>query len=479
MARCSLRPLIHRLVVPGLVIACATPALPTCGGGGGGGRGGAVVGIGGPQQTEVYVVPWKLYAPGQVPQANGGFILHWFPASADESRKSRLQVSRLLSIYSGKCVAMAIVTPDNKPLVDKFAPDGKLSLAVLTDGAGVELGRVAASPKGLDAYDVEKLVTKQLDAKEDALKAQLKAAKIKAEGGDKEGAITDYKAVMDQKCLFPAKAKDAAKALQKLGVAVEISALMAAPDAIHTGTVAKQVERTMTRGLRAEERGEYTLAKHFYQEAQAMDPGDPVPLRFLGELCRHHTGEWEQSGTIFRAILDMPADPLSRAVALHGLGKMTIHAGKYEAGLAMFQQSIEAYPLALTYRNMAVYWNEWDHAKAEGFMRKALELDPKDPYNLIFAATYLADAGKKAEAMKIAKANEYLLSASYNLAAVYALLGEKDRALAMLHRHFYRYERFDAVRAKEMQEAKVDVVFASLKADPRFIALTARPRKAG
>ena len=28
----------------------------------------------------------------------------------------------------------------------------------------------------------------------------------------------------------------------------------------------------------------------------------------------------------------MPADPLSRAVALHGLGKMTIHDGEFKKG---------------------------------------------------------------------------------------------------------------------------------------------------
>jgi tetratricopeptide (TPR) repeat protein len=142
------------------------------------------------------------------------------------------------------------------------------------------------------------------------------------------------------------------------------------------------------------------------------------------------------------------------------------------------RQSLDAYPLALTYRNLAVYWHEWDRAKAEGYMRKALALDPDDPFNQVFAATYLADAGKRDEALKILQAHEPLLAASYNLAAIYALLGEKDKALAMLHRHFYEYEKFDAVRRKEMEEARVDVVFASLKADPRFIALIKGPHKA-
>jgi hypothetical protein len=43
-----------------------------------------------------------------------------------------------------------------------------------------------------------------------------------------------------------------------------------------------------------------------------------------------------------------------------------------------------------------------------------------------------------------------------------------------LKRHFQEYERFDAVRGEEMMEARVDAVFASLRDDPEFLALTAK-----
>ena len=41
-----------------------------------------------------------------------------------------------------------------------------------------------------------------------------------------------------------------------------------------------------------------------------------------------------------------------------------------------------------------------------------------------------------------------------------------------MRRHFYKYERYDAVREKEMMEARVDAVFASLHKDPDFVTLT-------
>jgi len=41
-----------------------------------------------------------------------------------------------------------------------------------------------------------------------------------------------------------------------------------------------------------------------------------------------------------------------------------------------------------------------------------------------------------------------------------------------LRRHFFRYERYQAVRAKEMMEARVDAVFETIRHDGEFMALT-------
>jgi tetratricopeptide (TPR) repeat protein len=176
---------------------------------------------------------------------------------------------------------------------------------------------------------------------------------------------------------------------------------------------------------------------------------------------------------VFQQILDMPADPLSRSVAFHGLGKMTIHDGEFKKGLALMEQSIAEFPLALAYRNLAVYWNsEGDPVKGNEYTQQALALDPKDPYNLVFAAVFMAANGKKDEALKIARANINLLPASYNLAAIFAQNGQKEKALSLLRRHFFTYERYQAVREKEMMEARVDAVFDSVRFDQEFIALT-------
>ncbi|HET9785521.1 MAG TPA: tetratricopeptide repeat protein, partial [Pyrinomonadaceae bacterium] len=320
---------------------------------------------------------------------------------------------------------------------------------------------------------LEKLVAGEVKQRETALDAQLKEAKEKAKAGDSAGAIPLFKTVAEQQCMFPKKAKDAAKELKKLGAELSLNdERLWTP--VFEPKLSARIERTMQLGLRAELNARYRTAEKLYSEAHRLDPADPAPLRYLGEVYRHHTGEWDKARVTFDAILNMPADPLSRAVALHGLGKMTIHDGEFRAGLALMEKSIEAYPLALTYRNLAVYWNsEGDPKKGNEYTQLALALDPKDPYNIVFAAVFMTAFGRSDEALKIARANEALLPASYNLAAVYAQAGQRKKALALLKRHFFTYERYQAVRAKEMMEARVDAVFDSLREDREFLALTA------
>jgi tetratricopeptide (TPR) repeat protein len=264
------------------------------------------------------------------------------------------------------------------------------------------------------------------------------------------------------------------KELKKLGV-TDVAEI---PDGINDGinfdpVVMSRVAKSMREGLKAENAGDYLAAEKFYGEAHQIDPADPAPLRYLGELYRHHIGDWGKARETFNSILAMPADPMSRAVALHGLGKMTIHEGDFKKGLQLMEASVREYPLALAYRNLAVYWNsEGDKAKTDFYTQQALQLEPRDPYNLVFAAAFMAGNGHRDEALKIARENEKLLPASYNLAAIYAQAGQKEKALALLQRHFFEYERYQEVRSKEMMEARVDAVFASLINDPAFLALT-------
>ena len=360
-----------------------------------------------------------------------------------------------------------------QPLGKQFAVDEKAPVAVLAQADGKIIGKAQGGSDGkLRVGQVEKLLEGEMKQREAGVKESMNVAKDAVKKGDKDAAIAQYRTVLDQQCLFPKQAKDAAKELKKLGVA-GVAPVADAPN--FDPAIGAQIERALKSGLMAENMADYAKAEKFYAAARRLDPADPAPLRYLGELYRHQTGDWDKARVTFQTILDMPADPLSRAVALHGIGKMTIHDGEFLKGLHLMEQSADVFPLPLTYRNLAVYWHsEGDRVKADAYTKRALALDPDEPFNVVFAAAFAAGAGgeRAAQALKVAQAHEDLLCASYNLAAIHAQLGDRNKALALLKRHFYEYERSDSVRSKEMMEARVDAVFASIVKDPEFVSLT-------
>jgi tetratricopeptide (TPR) repeat protein len=454
-----------------ILLFVVSPVWATCGGGGGGGVGG-VSGGGGNASPTVYYVPWKVREPKDPPAK--GLVVYWFPASAEELKKSSLRASRPLSLYATQCVSMEVADV-RIPNADKLIGESKLPVAVIATPDGTPVTKLENTGGKLKVENLEKVVETEVKQREKAVDDLLKDAKAKVAAGDKENAIKQFQAVLEQKCMFPKKAKESAKELKKLGVN-EAAGLIDAPDVATPVFEARQsalIDQTMRRGLRAEINEKYLLAEKLYRRARVMDPADPAPLRYLGELYRHHIGDWAKARTTFDSILAMPADPLSRAVALHGLGKMTIHDGEFKKGLHLMEDSAAEFPLALTYRNLAVYWNsEHDLVKGDEYTKKALALDPNDPYNQVFAAVFMSASGRGEEALKIAKRNIKLLPASYNLAGIFAQNGQPRKALALLRRHFFVYERYPAVREKEMMEARVDAVFDSLREDSAFLALT-------
>ena len=304
---------------------------------------------------QVYNVPWRVRLP-ELPPVTAGLVLYWFPSSVEEVQKSSMRTSRVLSLYAAQCVSMEIADAAT-PLGQKLVGADKLPVAVLATPEGDTVAKIENQDGFLRAERVEKVVDGEMKRRDNSLEQQLKQAKEHAKSGDSAGAIPLYRAVLDQKCLFPKRAKDAAKELKKLGVN-DVGDILNSPDfasPVFDAAKSAKIERTMLHGLTAENASRYVEAGKLYAKAYRMDPADPTPLRYLGELYRHHTGDWASARQTFNQILAMPADPLARAVALHGLGKMTIHEGQFKDGLALMERSVEAFPIALAYRNLAVY----------------------------------------------------------------------------------------------------------------------------
>jgi hypothetical protein len=113
---------------------------------------------------------------------------------------------------------MHVIRPDDEEMIEKFGATGKLPVCILAHGDGTAIARVASENGALRSTSVEKMVRDEVGSREAAADQMLDDARQKLAHGDRNGAIDLYRRVATEHCLFPRKARDAQKALKKLGV---------------------------------------------------------------------------------------------------------------------------------------------------------------------------------------------------------------------------------------------------------------------
>jgi hypothetical protein len=167
-------------------------------------------------EPQVTFVPWKVLNPGDEP-VRADLILYWIPASRDEMRRSPLLTSRVLATYASQCVGMQVIRPDDVIMIDKLGATGKLPAAVITDSAATVLGCALGEKGALSTAPVEKLLRDTFARADSDSDKLLDDALARLNAGDRDAAAELYRKVLVERCLFPRKARDAEKALRKLG----------------------------------------------------------------------------------------------------------------------------------------------------------------------------------------------------------------------------------------------------------------------
>ncbi len=195
-------------------------------------------------------------------------------------------------------------------------------------------------------------------------------------------------------------------------------------------------EAHASRGLAASLKKQYAEAKAELEIAIRLDPSLFEPYYFYGRNC-YAQGLLEDAVQWFqRASRVRPEDyqaPMLMASALHGLNRTDEALAAYRAGLAAAQQH--------------------------------LLLHPGDARALYFGANALSQIGDRERSLEWADRAQTIEpdepQVLYNIACVYALLGEKDRAIGVLERSVTRgwFQR-------EWMEHDPDL--ASVRDDPRF-----------
>jgi TolB-like protein/DNA-binding winged helix-turn-helix (wHTH) protein/tetratricopeptide (TPR) repeat protein len=240
------------------------------------------------------------------------------------------------------------------------------------------------------------------------------------------------------------------------------------------------------------------LAEQAAQKSIDLDPHLSTGYSVRGFLRYLHHYDWVGAESDFRQALAL--EPTNSRV-LSRYGKLLTDLGRTEEATAMLRKAIEQDPLSIgNWQNLGIALAEArDHAAAYDAFHHALVIRPGDPHTTFALGTLQLIDGKAQEALATfqsnsmeefrgagvamaeqtlgdAKASQQALDkliatsagdAAYQIAEVYGWRGERDKAFEWLER---AYRQQDG----GITDLKNDLRLASLRSDPRYVAMLQR-----
>jgi TolB-like protein len=210
---------------------------------------------------------------------------------------------------------------------------------------------------------------------------------------------------------------------------------------------------------------DWATAERHWKRANEIDSTYPVYYPpYLEAMGRTEEAVRTQEGLLRRFPLDLNVNLDFAAILLF--------AGKYDQSIDQSLKALELDPnfwwayqqLGLAYERKKLY------REAIAALEKASQADAT-PSNLGYLGYVYAAAGKKAEAQKVLEElkglSKWRYVSAYNIACVYAGLGDKDQTLEWLERAYQE-------RTFYMPVLKTDPVFDTVRGDPRFKDLLKR-----
>ena len=250
----------------------------------------------------------------------------------------------------------------------------------------------------------------------------------------------------------------------------EAAAARGTQDALYDQRTPSAFALDLARALREEGRNEEAAALAAATEA-ALEK-DPAAQRYLwGVELR---AECESLRGNARSDLDKPEEAevdLARALErLLALEDELAHRGVPRYALARLRATRSTVLVSL-----AVNANvkQHDTKKALDYFERAWELR-QDEFMKALRACYLARAERGDEARALLREIVPAPETLYNLACTWALLGDKQQALAFLEQDFEQNLPTPGMRARQQHWARGDPDLDSLRGEPRFESLLAR-----
>ena len=209
-------------------------------------------------------------------------------------------------------------------------------------------------------------------------------------------------------------------------------------------------------------------AEREYQRAIELNPGYADAYRLYAILLMEARREDEAFAKIKRALEIDPTSVIHNAT----LGFLYYWARRYDQAIEQLQKTIDMEPSHW----MAHFWQAQAYAQKGMYVEALVEAQKSRDLSGDSGSSWVlgyvhAKAGRRAEAQReideLLKLSKHGYIPPYDIAQIYAGLGDKDQALAWL-------EKADQDRSRGMDYLNVNPVFDTLRSEPRFAALTKR-----
>jgi serine/threonine protein kinase/Flp pilus assembly protein TadD len=211
---------------------------------------------------------------------------------------------------------------------------------------------------------------------------------------------------------------------------------------------------------------QWEKAEAEYKRALELNPNYSLTHHWLN-LHQRNLGRFDESLAESRRAHEL--DPLSPTLSA-SLAKILLVRGDLQAAMEQCLKTIELDPNSAAGHNHLglVYLKLNRNAEALVELKKATELVPQPRWFSGLGYGY-AVTGHRAEALALVAKFEERFNADgamtgENIAAVYAGLGDKDRAFAWLQKDFKR-------QAGLLPRVRWEVAFETLRSDPRYVDL--------
>ena len=210
---------------------------------------------------------------------------------------------------------------------------------------------------------------------------------------------------------------------------------------------------------------QWTVADASFQRALALEPGNSKAMGFAGMLAED-LGRLDEAIALYRRAVEI--DPLSPR-GYYDSAMVLFYAGRQEEAASVLKKALELFPEMDNAHCLLgqVYLTQSHPQEVLAEMEK--EKDPALRLYGLALAYHALGRKRESDANMADLIARYRATAGYQIAEVYAVRKEKDRAFEWLER---AYTEHDA----GLTRIKGDPMLKSLERDPRFAALLRKMR---